>query len=194
MNVYDAIASRRTIRRFEQTPIEEDVLKKLVNAARLAPQAANLQPIKYVMVNDPELLDPIFATTKWAGYITPHGTPKPGEQPVAYAVILVDLGVRESGYDTDAGAAVENLILAAVGEGIGSCWIGSVDRDRVRELLGIPQHYIIHSVVALGYPAESPIAVDAEESIKYYKDETGTLHVPKRKLEEVMFLNRMEPV
>ena len=114
----------------------------------LAPQASNLQPIKYIVVDDKDLLEPVFATTKWAAYIAPEGTPKPGERPVAYVVILVDLEIRNSGYDTDAGAAVENLILAGVGEGIGSCWIGSVDRDRLRELLGIPERYIIHSIVA----------------------------------------------
>ncbi|MGI6083107.1 MAG: nitroreductase family protein [Limnochordia bacterium] len=192
MNVYDAIVSRRTIRKFKQTPIAEDVLRKLVNAARLAPQASNLQPMKYVVVDDQELLDSVFATTKWAAYIAPEGTPKPGERPAAYVVILADLEIRGSGYDTDAGAAVENLILAGVGEGIGSCWIGSVDRDRLRELLGIPERYAIHSIVALGYPAESPVAVEAEDCIKYYKDETGTLHVPKRRLEEVMFRNRIQ--
>ena len=182
MNVYDAIVSRRTIRKFRQTPIPEDVLKKMINAARLAPQASNLQPIKYIVVDDKDLLEPVFATTKWAAYIAPEGTPKPGERHVAYVVILVDLELRNSGYDTDAGAAVENLILAGVGEGIGSCWIGSVDRDRLRELLGIPERYIIHSIVALGYPAESPVAVEAKGCIKYYKDETGTLHVPNRPL------------
>jgi nitroreductase len=194
MNVYDAIVSRRTIRKFRQTSIAEDTLRKLVDAARLAPQAANLQPIKYVVVNDKGLLDPIFSTTKWAGYLAPEGTPQPGERPVAYVVVLVDREIRDSGYETDAGAAVENLILAAVGEGIGSCWIGSVDRNRVRELLDIPERYIIHTLVALGYPAESPVAIGAEGSIRYYKDEAGTLHVPKRRLEEVMFRNRMERI
>ena len=75
MNVYDAIVSRRTIRKFRQTPIPEDVLKKMINAARLAPQASNLQPIKYIVVDDKDLLEPVFATTKWAAYIAPEGTP-----------------------------------------------------------------------------------------------------------------------
>lgn len=191
MDVYEAILARRTIRKFKQEPVPRTTLQKLVNAARLAPQAANLQPIKYVVVDDKELLDPIFATTKWAGYIAPHGTPQEGERPIAYIVVLVDQEIRKSGYDTDAGAAVENLLLAAVGEGLGSCWIGSVDRDSVRSLLAIPGRYIIHTIVALGYPAERSVAVDAQDSIRYYKDGAGVMHVPKRKLEEVLFLNRV---
>jgi len=192
MNVYEAILARRTVRKFKQEPIPLETLQKLVNAARLAPQGANLQPIKYLVVNKPELLDPVFATTKWAAYIAPHGTPKEGERPTAYVVILADKQVRASGYDNDAAAAVENLLLAAVGEGLGSCWIGSVDRDKLRSLLNIPERYVIHTIVALGYPAEFPVVVEATDSIKYYKDEAGTLHVPKRKLAEVVFFNQMD--
>jgi nitroreductase len=192
MDVYEAILKRRSIRKFKQDPIPVDLLEKLVNAARLAPQGANLQPIKYVVINAPQLLPQVFSMTRWAAYIAPKGTPQAGEEPTAYIAILADPEIRANGCDTDAGAAVENLILAAVGEGIGSCWLGSIDRKGLSELLNIPERYQIHSLIALGYPAESPIVEDAVDSIKYYKDENGTLHVPKRTLAEVMFMNRME--
>lgn len=189
MNVYDAILKRRAIRKYEQRPIPEETLRKLINAARLAPQAQNLQPLKYVVVNDPKLRDEVFSCTKWAAQIS-DGTPKKGEEPMAYVVILVDKEIKEAGYDVDAGAAGACLMLAAVGEGLGSCWIGSVDRDRLRGILDIPERFSIHTMIALGYPAESPVAEEAVDgSVRYYKDEAGTLHVPKRTLEDVMFLN-----
>lgn len=190
MEVYEAILKRRSIRRFEQRPIPEETLRKLVNAARLAPQSQNLQPLKYLVVNDPALLDAVFACTKWAALVV-DGAPPPGKRPTAYVVLLVDRTIKETGYDVDAGAAGANLLLAAVGEGLGGCWIGSVDRDRLRGILGIPERYIIHTLIALGYPAESPVAEDAADSVRYYRDASGTLHVPKRRLEEVLFFNRV---
>lgn len=192
MNVYDAIRRRRTIRKFTQQPISAETLRRLIDAARLAPQGANLQPVKYLMVNDPKLLEPIFATTKWAAYISPNGTPAEGERPTAYVVILIDTEIKKAGYDIDAGAAVENMLLAAVEEGLGSCWLGAIDRDQIRSLLAIPERYIIHTLVALGYPGEDPTIEDAGETIKYYKDEQGRLHVPKRRLEDLLFFNGMK--
>lgn len=194
MNVYDAILQRRAIRKYKQRPIPEETLRKLVNAARLAPQARNLQPLKYLVVNDPKLLDDVFACTRWAAQLS-DGTPKDGERPTAYVVLLVDkeiIGSDYKGYDIDAGAAGANLMLAAVGEGLGSCWIGSVDRERLRAVLRIPDRYIVHTMISLGYPAEKSVAEDAVDgSVRYYRDASGTLHVPKRPLDEVMFLNEL---
>jgi nitroreductase len=189
MNVYELILKRRTIRKFKQQELPEEVLKKLVNAARVAPQAANMQPLKYIVINDEKLLELIFATTSWAGYIRPQGDPQEGEKPAAYIVILVDTEIKKAGYDVDAGAAVENIILTALEAGIGSCWLGAINKDKIKEILSIPDKYIIHTMLALGYPLEEPVMEEENGSIKYYKDETGKLHVPKRKLEDVMFFN-----
>lgn len=192
MNVYEAILKRRSIRKFKQEEISIQILNKLVNAARLAPQGANLQPMKYIIVNDTTLLPSVFATTKWAAYLKGEGTPKEGERPTAYIVALCDIEIKKSGWDVDAGAAIENLILTATEEGIGSCWIGSVDREELRKVLNIPDQYYLHSVIALGYPAERSVAEDENGSIKYYKDENGVIHVPKRKFEDIVFYNRMD--
>ena len=71
MDVETAIMKRRAIRRFNQKPVPIDVLKKLVDAARLAPSGANLQPLQYIVVNDSDLLAKIFSTLSWAGYLKP---------------------------------------------------------------------------------------------------------------------------
>ncbi len=189
MTVYEAILKRRSIRKFRQEEISKEILIKLVDAGRLAPQAANIQPLKYCVINDKDLLKPIFNTCRWAGYIKPDGTPKPGEEPSAYIVILCDTRVQKTNWDVDVGAAGENIILTAVAEGIGSCWIASIDREKIGNILKIPNKYYIHSLIALGYPAESPIVENEQGSIKYYKDKEGILHVPKRKLNDVIFFN-----
>ena len=81
MNVYEVILARRTIRKFKQEEINLNILKKLVNAARLAPSGANLQLLEYFIVINPELKEKIFPHLKWAGYIKPHGNPQEGEKP-----------------------------------------------------------------------------------------------------------------
>lgn len=190
MNLYEAIAKRRSVRKFQQQPVSLEVMKRLVDAARVAAQGSNMQPMKYVLVQESELLGPIFATTHWAGAIAPQGNPADDERPMAYIVVLADTEIKQAGYEVDAGAAVENLLLAVVAEGLGACWLGAIERDSIRSILQIPERFVIHTMVALGYPAESPIMEDENGSIKYYKDENGTLHVPKRKLGDIVFLNR----
>ena len=186
MSTYELIRSRRTIRKFQQKVIEREQLEKMVDAARLAPSGANMQPLKYIIVDEADKVEQIFKLVKWAAYIAPAGNPREEERPVAYIIILVDKEIRESGYELDAGAAAQNIFLTALEEGIGSCWMGAIDRDGIRKLLNIPDRYLINTLAALGYPAESPVPEDENGSIRYYKDEKGVLHVPKRKLEDVM--------
>lgn len=186
MNTYDLILKRRTIRKFQQREISAEILEKLVNAARFAPSASNLQPLKYIIVNDGGKVQKVFENVKWAGYIAPHGNPSENERPVAYIIILADTGIRKTGYELDVGSAAQNIMLAALEEGIGSCWMGAIDRDEIRKALKIPDVYVIDTLIALGYPAESPMTEEENGNIKYYKDENVVLHVPKRKLEDII--------
>lgn len=191
MGVYELILRRRTIRRFRPEPVLFSALQKIVDAARLAPSGANLQPCEFVIVDDPQLVDLLFSCTKWAGYLPPEqGPPPPGQRPTAYVVVLLNRERRQQGGEHDAGAAIMSMILAALELGIGACWIGSVDRPRVREALAIPAHCDIDSVLALGYPAESPQVEPLKDSVKYWRDENGVLHVPKRALQDVMHHNK----
>jgi len=93
-------------------------------------------------------------------------------------------------FEYDVGAAMENMILAALAEGVGSCWLLSIDRDKLRAVLGVPEDYRVDSVLALGYPAEEPAAEVLGESCRYWKDAEGRLHVPKRALASVIHFNR----
>jgi nitroreductase len=190
MSLYDIIVSRRTIRQFKPVPISRLVLEKLVNAARLAPSAGNLQPLEFVVVDDEKTRQRIFPCLRWAGYIAPEGNPKPGHEPRAYIVSLVNLSVREKGYENDVGAAMENMILAAWEEGLGSCWLISVEREKVAEILVIPGSYKVDCVLALGYPAENPVPEELMDFVKYWKDEKGILHVPKRNLKDIVHFNK----
>jgi len=186
VSVYEIIKKRRTIRKFKQEKIERALLEKFVDAARVAPSGSNLQPLKYIITDSDDQTEEVFKNVKWAGYIAPHGNPGENEKPVAYIIILADTEIRKTGWERDAGAAMENIILAAAEEGIGTCWIGSINRDELMKYFNIPEKYQIDSLVALGYAAEHPVVEDENGSIKYYKDENGVLHVPKRRLEDVI--------
>lgn len=190
MGISDIILSRRTVRRFKPVPVDRSLLEKLVNAGRLAPSAGNLQPLEFVAVDDAEVCRAVFPCLRWAAYISPKGNPQPGQEPMAYIVTIVNLAVREKGFEYDVGAAMENMILAAHDEGLGSCWLLSVEREKLAEILSVPQGFRIDCVLALGYPAESPVAEEFIESIKYWQDAEGVLHVPKRPLKSVLRINR----
>lgn len=189
MSSYDRMLSRRSIRQFKPDPVSREILGKLINSARLAPSGANLQPLEFVVIDDEDLRKMLFACLRWAAYIAPEGNPKPGCEPVAYVVILVNVDVRESGYERDVGAAVENMILAAWEESIGSCWIANADTNRIQNMLKIPENYRVDCVLALGYPDEEPIIEEMKDSVKYWKDSKGRLHVPKRRLDDVLHFN-----
>jgi nitroreductase len=190
MNVYEATIKRRTIRRFKQKPIPFETLKKLVNAGRLAPSSANLQPIEYIVIDGSDLVEKVFGTLKWAGYISPAGDPPPGERPVAYIIVLADKKKNPGNCERDAAAAIENMILVAMEEGIGSCWLGSIDINKLTDILELPEHIKIDSVLALGYSNESPQIEEIKDSVKYWKDDKDVLHVPKRTIDDVLFYNK----
>jgi len=190
MNITNLINTRRTIRQFKRIPVGRGVLEKIVNAARLAPSAANLQPLEFIVVDESRTSADIFSCLRWAAYITPRGDPKPGQEPAAYIVVLVNQNIRRTMFEYDVGASVENMILAALEEGIGACWLLSIDREKIAELLKVPVNCRVDSVLALGYPAEQPVIEDFQDSPKYWKDDEGVLHVPKRSLAGVLHFNK----
>ncbi len=187
-SVYEAILSRRTIRRFKQKPVDVKLLKKFVNAARVAPSAANLQPLEYFIISEKKLCARVFETLGWAGYIKPKWTPDKSERPTAYIVILVREDLNKY-YKWDVGLSAENIMLVAEEENIGSCILLNINRKKLREILGIPDSLYIDSVIALGYKSETAIMEDMVDSVEYYRDENKVLHVPKRKITDILHIN-----
>lgn len=193
MDIYNKIISRRTIRKFKQVEIPVDILKKLVNVGRLAPSAGNMQPLEYFIATDNDLKVKIFSTLSWAIYIRPEGNPQKGEEPAAYIIIIVNNKIAKTAYfKYDVGASVENMTISALEEGIGCCWIATFNKNKLSEILKIPESYSIDCVLALGYPLEDPTFEDIEKdgSIIYHKDSEGKLHIPKRKLEDIIHIEK----
>ena len=186
--IEDIVKANRSYRRFyEDRPIAKETLRELVNLGRLSASAANLQPLKYIFSADAELNKQIFPTLAWAGYLRPWMGPEEGERPSAYIIILGDTEISKN-FGCDHGIAAQSIVLGAAEKGIGGCMIGSIDRPKLREVLNLPAQYEILLVLALGYPAEKVVLEDVgpDGDIKYYRDENGVHHVPKRRLEDVI--------
>lgn len=188
MNISEAILKRRTIRKFTQKKIDCDILLNLVNSARMAPTAANIQPLKFAILTNPEILEKIFPHTKWAGYL-PDGTPGKNERPTAYIAILGDNDIKKE-FSVDAGSTAATIILSAMEYNLSSCWLGALNRSEILKILNIDENkFSLLYLIALGYPNQESTAFDTTDgNIKYYKDNSGKIHVPKRSMNEILIL------
>lgn len=189
MTLYDLILSRRTIREFQDRAISRKQLERFADAGRLAPQAANRQPLEFVLVDDPALCRQIFPLIKLAGHL--KWKPSEERQPRAYICLAANgLLQKPQWVPYDAGLAAGNICLAAWEEGIGSCLIGAFHRGKVEELLKFPGNSSLALLVALGYPAHRSVVEEMEGNcLEYWRDEEGTFHVPKRPLGRIIHYN-----
>ncbi|MFX1413841.1 MAG: nitroreductase family protein [Promethearchaeota archaeon] len=186
MEIEKAIYSRRTIRRFKQDPIPIELLKKLIDYARLAPAGMNIQGLEYIIISDTEMRNKLFPLLRWAALLPEDDrTPEVGRRPTAYIIVLGNTKIKRN-VDIDVGAAIENILLGALNYGIGSCWMGSIDRDKIRELFNVPDQYLIKYVISLGFSDEESVTEPFTGSFKYWKEQ-NTMHIPKRDLDKIIF-------
>jgi nitroreductase len=186
--IRDLVIKNRSYRRFYQdVPIARETLKELVDLARLSASAANLQPLKYILSNEPERSALIFSCLRWAGYLKDWRGPAEGERPSAYIIILGDTSISK-GFLCDHGIAAQSILLGATERGLGGCMLAAVQRTKLKRLLKIPAHYEILLVLALGKPKEKVVLekLGPDGDIKYWRDKDEVHHVPKRKLEDII--------
>jgi nitroreductase len=186
MDFEEVVYKRRTIRRFKQKPIKDGILRKLIDYARLAPVGNNIQAIEYIIIKSDSIRKKIFPCLRWAASLSKEQrNPETNRRPMAYIIVLVNKNIR-SDATFSVGAAVENILLGAVHHRLGCCWMGAIDRQEIRELLDISENYDIKHVISIGYPDEKSIIEPFEGSFKYWKDAEGSMHVPKRELNDVI--------
>jgi nitroreductase len=140
-----------------------------------APSACNLQPWEFIVVNEKEGLD------KLKDCIDINNGRK-YNAPAAFVVCGNTSYIPwESDGEMDCSAAIENMLLAATAMGLGAVWIGAVDGDAIRNLLGIPDHVAVNSVVLFGYPAEhkAPRTQYTEEAVYWQKYDPQREHLPR---------------
>jgi len=185
--IEDLIRKTRSCRRFREEPISEEVLRRLVDLARISASAANLQPLKYLLSYEKEMNEVVFPELMWAGYMKEWDGPGEGERPSAYIIVLGDREIAKS-FGCDHGIASQNIILGAANMGLGCCIISSVNRDNLRKALKIPDRFEILHVIALGKPGERIVIeeIGPGGDIKYWRDDSEIHHVPKRALDDII--------
>lgn len=158
MSLLDVIFRRRSIRRYESKPVPDDVLKNILEAGRLAPSGDNAQPWHFIVVADSEIKREL-SKGMWRRFIKDS------------CFTIVGCGEKYDKWSTvDVAIALENMVLAAEAQNVGSCWIGAFEEEEVKELLSIPDNLKVVALVSFGYPAEKPSPRNKKnlESIVHY--------------------------
>jgi nitroreductase len=159
MNVYEAIRLRKSVRAYKKDQVEREKIERIFDAVRLAPSARNAQEWRFIVVDDPSVKSRLAREAA-------------GQSFLADCPIIVACCARtdarpmrcgERAYPIDIAIAVDHLTLAAVEEGLGTCWIGSFDAPQTRLILGIPEDVPVVALVALGYPRDpNPVEKDRD--------------------------------
>ena len=144
MDVFEAITTRKSIRSYEATSIPKEKLMKILEAARLAPSAIHVQPWHFIVVTEAERRKEL-SKGMFAKFLA--------QTPVVI-VACADTKASPDWCYIDVAIAVENMVLAATGEGLGTCWVGSFDEEKVKALLKIPINYAVVILLAVGYSRE----------------------------------------
>jgi nitroreductase len=150
----DVIRQRRSIRVYKRDPIPEESLLRVLEAARLAPSGKNLQPWKFVVVQNNELKKKLAKASNLQDFIAnaPLIIVACGFPDECYR----SLGRYMKSWPVDVTIALEHLILQAHEEGLGTCWIGSFEEEEVKSLLNVPDQVKVLALTPLGYPGEVP--------------------------------------
>lgn len=167
MELFEAIHHRRSIRKYENRPVPDEVVKKILAAAMTAPSAGNAQPWQFVVVTDRERLDR-------AGDVHPYV----GMAKSAPLGILVCGDTRLEKYPgfwpQDCAAATQNLLLAAHAEGLGAVWTGiypmAERADKFAEIFGLPEGVVAFGFVPMGYPAQESRFEDRFKEERVHRD------------------------
>ncbi len=184
----DLVHKNRSYRRFDQSvSIDIQTLRELVDLARHSASGNNLQPLKFILSCDPETNAKIFPLLGWAGQLKEWPGPSEGERPSAYIIILGDTEISPT-FGCNHVIAAQSILLGATERGFGGCMIATVKVKELSKDFGIPSRYKVLLVIALGKPIEKVVIepVGPSGDIKYYRDDEGVHHVPKRSLDELI--------
>ena len=166
MNTHEVIKKRRSVRAYTSEEVPEEKLQRILEAACMAPSASNRQQYKFVVVREPEKRKQLAEAAAGQSFV--------GEAPVVLVAVSLNperiMSCQVPAYAVDLAIAVDHITLAAVEEGLGTCWIGAFSQQEVKEILNIPTSYKVVALLPLGFPADSPgskVRKSLEELICY---------------------------
>lgn len=184
--IKELLLKNRSYRRFYQNErINTQVLNSLVELTRYCASGRNAQTLKYLLINEEEQCEKVFRTLAWAGYISDWSGPEEGEKPSAY-IIQINDDLLGKNFFSDDGITAQSILLGAVEMGFGGCILRAFTKE-LNNIISTPENMSIVQVIALGKPKEEVVIDDMKEGdFKYWRDEKGVHHVPKRTLEELI--------
>jgi len=148
VNVHEAIRARHSVREYRGTPVPEESLRRVLEAARLAPSSSNRQMWRFIVVKDEERRNDLARAANNQMWIA--------GAPVTIATIATEtrsvMTCEVPRYAIDCAIAIDHMTLAAVAEGLGTCWIGAFSQQKAREILGVPADAMVVTIMPLGYP------------------------------------------
>ena len=144
MDVFEAIQERRSIRNYQDNPVEREKLERILEAGRLAPSAKNVEPWHFIAVTDAQKRKALSGGT-WAKFLS---------QSPLVIVACGDKKASPDWYAIDVALAVGNMVLTAVSEGLGTCCVGSFSEKDVKALLKVPENFEVLVMLAVGYPGD----------------------------------------
>lgn len=166
MKVLEEIVARRSIRAYAPGPVEKEKLERILEAGRLAPTARNQQDWRILIVSEKALKDRLVAEA------SPHQSFLKEAPLILAACALNPDYVMRCGHPAfliDLAIVLEHIALQAVREGLGTCWIGSFDEDKAKEVLGVPAPVRIVELMSLGYPARRPDARERKPAADLFR-------------------------
>jgi len=183
-DIFDAIRSRRSIRKYKPVDVPWDNVVEILQAAKYAPFAGNIFNIKLVVVKNEAKRKAIAETCIQQYWMA--------EAPV-HIVVVGEPEKQERYYGTrgeriytvqGAGAAIQNMLLTAHTLGLGSCWVGAFDEEEIRRICNLPEHVNVQAVVTIGYPAENPTPPPKYriENIMFFEKWWGRIESPRNAL------------
>ncbi|TVQ21639.1 MAG: nitroreductase family protein [Spirochaetaceae bacterium] len=167
MEAYEALLTRRSVRKFQERPVADDTVEKIVTAAMHAPSAVNKQPWHFVLIDDPGLLSEIPSFHPFAKMAA--------SAPIAILVCADPELAHGPGYiPQDCAAATQNILIAAHAMGLGAVWCGVYSQPEreagFRRLLSLPESIVPFSLVVIGYPAEQPAQADRFQADRIHRN------------------------
>ena len=186
--IKELILKNRSYRRFhENERLSKEQLMEWVELARVSGSARNAQSFKYLLITEKPECEKLFPLLAWAGYLKDWTGPQKGERPAAYLVMLNDTSISTN-YYCDHGISAQSILLGAVEAGYGGCILASVNRNKLTRIFSLPVQFEVIQVLALGKPSETVVLEEMKDgNYKYWRDEQGVHHVPKRPLQELIF-------
>jgi len=162
MNVHEAIHARHSVRDFRSTPVPEESLSRVLEAARLAPSSSNRQEWRFIVVRDEDRRRRLAVAANNQMFIA--------VAPVIIAAVATEPdSIMTCGlprYAVDLAIAIDHITLAAVEEGLGTCWIGAFSQEKVREILGVGPDCMVVTVMPLGYPSSSVVPAKSRKRLQ----------------------------